>query len=190
MNRPFYKTSAPSMDILLSSNLERLLYLMTSDAELVSRKMRELNEKGKYKLSEDILKKIQTDFSAYYLDEPDISEEIKNIYERHSYLIDSHTAIASGALKLFREDCGDNSAAVILSTASPYKFAEFVINSILYRTENSINPTDSLSKLSGTEIPEYIKAIEKRPVRFKETVKKEEMKEKILLFGSDKQQVR
>ena len=111
------------MDILLSSNLERLLYLVSFDDELVSKKMRELREKGRYELSEENVKKIKTDFAAYYLDETDTSNEIKKVFKEHAYLIDSHTAIASGALNLFREDNNDNSVAVILSTASPYKFA-------------------------------------------------------------------
>lgn len=184
MNRPFYKTSAPSMDILLSSNLERLLYLVSFDDELVSKKMRELREKGRYQLSEENVKKIKTDFAAYYLDETDTSNEIKRVFKEHTYLIDSHTAIASGTLNLFREVNNDNSVAVILSTASPYKFAEFVLSSISDNTENSSDPIKNLNELSGIDIPEYIKVIEKRPIRFKEVVKKEEMKGKVLLFGS------
>lgn len=184
MNRPFYKTSAPSMDILLSSNLERLLYLASFDDELVSEKMHELKEKGRYELSEENIKTIKTDFEAYYLDETDTSEEIESIFKEHFYLIDSHTAIASGALKLFREESGDSSVAVVLSTASPYKFAEFVLSSISDIEENNSDPIGRLKVLSGVEIPEYIKTIKTRPLRFKEVVKREEMKEKVLIFGS------
>lgn len=184
MNRPFYKTSAPSMDILLSSNLERLLYLASFDDELVSEKMCELRTEGRYELSEKQMKTIKTCFTAYYLDEADTSEEINNIFKEHSYLIDSHTAIASGALKLFREENGDSSVAVVLSTASPYKFAEFVLSSISDIEENNLDPIGRLKVLSGVEIPEYIKTIKTRPLRFKEVVKREEMKEKVLIFGS------
>lgn len=185
MNRPFYKTSSPSMDILLSSNLERLLYLVSFDDELVSKKMCELREKGRYELSEENVKKIKTDFAAYYFDETDTSNEINKVFKDYAYLIDSHTAIASGALKLFRKDKKDNSVAVILSTASPYKFAEFVLSSISENTANSSDSISGLNRLSGIDIPEYIKVIEKRPIRFKEVVKKEEMKDKVLLFGSN-----
>jgi threonine synthase len=172
------------MDILLSSNLERLLYLASFDDELVSEKMHELKEKGRYELSEENVKTIKTDFEAYYLDETDTSEEIDSIFKEHSYLIDSHTAIASGALKLFREESGDSSVAVVLSTASPYKFAEFVLSSISDIEENNSDPIGRLKVLSGVEIPEYIKTIKTRPLRFKEVVKREEMKEKVLIFGS------
>ncbi len=185
MNRPFYKTSSPSMDILLSSNLERLLYLVSFDDELVSKKMCELREKGRYELSEENVKKIKTDFAAYYFDETDTSNEINKVFKDYAYLIDSHTAIASGALKLFRKDKKDNSVAVILSTASPYKFAEFVLSSISENTANSSDSISALNRLSGIDIPEYIKVIEKRPIRFKEVVKKEEMKDKVFLFGSN-----
>lgn len=146
--------------------------------------MRELRENGRYELSEEAVKTMKKDFAAYYLDEHEIAKEIKNLYDKHSYLIDSHTAIASGALNLFREENGDDSAAVILSTASPYKFAEFALSSISEDTEDILDPIKSLHELSGIDIPEYIKAIEKRPIRFKEVVKREEMKDKVLLFGS------
>lgn len=183
MNRPFYKTSAPSMDILLSSNLERLLFLITGNDEAVSEKMRELAEKGRYELSEEYLKRIDADFSAYYADEEDIAAEIELVFKKNAYVIDSHTAVASRALRMFREDTDDTSAAVVLSTASPYKFADFVVGAAFKDHEKGIDSVETLEKLSGADVPDYIKKIKDLPVRFNEVLKKSEMEDKILSFG-------
>ncbi len=125
--RDFYVTNSPSMDILVSSNLERLLFDLCQDPATVKSLMEQMNTKGEYQLPEDMQKKL-SGFWADYATPEEIEGEIKRVYEESGYVIDPHTAVASLAAKRFKEE--DDKPTVVLSTASPYKFPETVYHAI------------------------------------------------------------
>ncbi len=124
-NRDFYLTMSPSMDILISSNLERLLYFV-SGSEKTAAYMNALKQTGAYSVDGEILAKIRENFSGYYTDEAQTAETIRNVYEKYGYLADTHTAVAIHAAEEYVHQSGDNRPMVIDSTASPYKFANNV----------------------------------------------------------------
>ncbi|MDU2066203.1 MAG: threonine synthase, partial [Sporomusaceae bacterium] len=122
-NRPFYKTSSPSMDILVSSNLERLLYLATQgDSEKVTTWMTELKTKGDYAITGDLAKALSEDFYALWANETEITATIHEVFTASSYLLDPHTAVAWHTAKVYRERTGDERHCIVVSTASPFKF--------------------------------------------------------------------
>ena len=174
--REFFKTMSPSMDILISSNLERLLYVV-GGAELTSRLMNELKENGKYTLPADIMAKIGGTFSGYYLSEKETAETIGRTFDKFGYLIDTHTAVGVGCAEKYVTETGDKKVTVIASTASPYKFAADVAAS-LGRPIDSDEPSEilgTLSSISGTEIPAPLKRTLTLPVRFTRVVDASEM---------------
>ncbi|MBQ0001884.1 MAG: threonine synthase, partial [Clostridiales bacterium] len=128
--REFMLTSSPSMDILISSNLERLIYRIAGEnAELCADLMKALSAGGEYTITEE-MKAGLTDFYGNYLSEAETAETIKSIYEKDNYVIDTHTAVAAGVYRKYVKETGDDHTAVIASTASPYKFTRSVINAI------------------------------------------------------------
>lgn len=167
-NREFFSTISPSMDILISSNLERLLFVLSDyDDEKISKYMRDLSEKGKYSVDEALLKKIQETFVAFYCDEEDCKKTIKEAYEKDSRLIDTHTAVAYYASKKYM----DKNKNIILSTASPYKFCNNVLNALAaYTKENEFDAMRELEKISGEKIPDNLKNIENLPDLHKRTI--------------------
>lgn len=129
--RPFHKTTSPSMDILVSSNLERLLFLLCGqNEEIVAGWMKELNEKGSYRVSPEVLKKLQSEFDGGYADSARAARAIRKAWEEKGYLMDPHTAVAAAVLEDRRVKTGDETPAVILSTASPYKFSGAVLSAL------------------------------------------------------------
>lgn len=162
--REFFKTASPSMDILVSSNLERLLYEATgNDAGLVDQYMQQLNTEGHYEIEEEVLKKIQKQFFGAWVDEVETKETIGRVYSNYKYLMDTHTAVAWRALEKYRILTGDETYSIVLSTASPYKFADNVIRSIDPAAEICSNPFDLLRQLeekTGAPIPERMAALE------------------------------
>ncbi len=174
-NRKFYTTMSPSMDILISSNLERLLYLMCG-AEETAGYMKSLSETGAYTVSADCLAKIRESFEGYYCDEAGTSATIKETFETENYLIDTHTAVAVKCANEYIEQTNDTRKMVIASTASPYKFAVDVLDSLTH--ERDAEPLESLAKLCSvtkTEIPAPLSGLDKREVRFNKTISKDEM---------------
>lgn len=179
-NRSFYTTMSPSMDILISSNLERLLYVM-SGTENTAELMKKLNTEGRYTVSADLKKKLDDHFTGLCCNEEQTAARIKKTFEEDKYLIDTHTAVGLDCAKQYMEKNRDGIKMVVASTASPYKFAADVYTAI---TEKA--PTDGLSalceltELTGTEIPYPLKDIDKRAVRFNTVIKKEDMPAEVL----------
>ena len=160
-NRDFILTTSPSMDILISSNLERLIYLISGqDARRNSGFMQELKTEGIYKVSGEMKAEL-SDFAAGYATEEEVKQTIHDIYKNTGYVVDTHTAVASRVYKAYAEDSGDSRKTVIASTASPYKFVGSVMSAIddKYKGMDELELLDELSRISGTEIPKAIDEI-------------------------------
>ena len=178
--RPFHTTMSPSMDILISSNLERLLYMATGDDKQVKAWMTALSEEGSYRIPEDLLKTLQADFAFGWCSEEDTAKEIGERYAA-GYLMDTHTAVASRVLAEYRAESGDRKPAVVLSTASPYKFCDHVLRAIGSGTEGSgTQLIDTLSRVTGTQIPWPLAGLDKREIRFDQVVEKSDMPSAVL----------
>ena len=165
--REFTVTSSPSMDILISSNLERLIYRIAgNDAEKNAAMMQALSGEGEYTITEE-MKAGLADFYGNYADEKETAEAIKNLYENTGYVIDTHTAVAASVYKKYVADTKDTKPTVIASTASPYKFAHSVMTAIdkKYDVLGEFELVDELVKLSNTPEPEAVKEIRTAPVR-------------------------
>ncbi len=179
--REFKITSSPSMDILLSSNLERLLYhLSREDVVKVSYFMRQLNLTGKYEVTGEIKKEL-ANFFAGYASEEDTAKAIKEVFEASGYIMDTHTAVAYSVCQQYRQKTGDATSTVIVSTASPYKFTADVLKSIdkKFAGRDEFELLEEMSKLKKEEIPAAVRDLEKRPVQHKIVCRPEEMKEKV-----------
>lgn len=175
--REFTVTSSPSMDILISSNLERLIYRIAgNDAEKNAVMMQALNGEGEYTITEE-MKKGLVDFYGNYADEKETAEAIKDLYEKTGYVIDTHTAVAASVYKKYVADTQDRKTTVIASTASPYKFARSVMNAIdpKYDALDEFQLVDELVKISNTEEPNAVKEIRTAPVRHNNVCAVDEM---------------
>ena len=166
-NREFVLTTSPSMDILISSNLERLIYKISGeDARKDTDLMTELKTKGSYAITGE-MKANLADFAAGYATEEQVAKKIHDIYEDTGYVMDTHTAVAATVYKAYREDSKDDRKTVIASTASPYKFAGSVMSAIdpKYKGQDDFKLIEELQKVSGTEIPNAIKEIMNAEIR-------------------------
>ena len=164
--RPFHKTLSPSMDILISSNLERLLYLESGDSALVSSLMAQLKAEGHYEIPAPLLEKLQARFVPFYCDDDATLAGIAEVWSKSGYLIDTHTAVARQAAKA----C-DLGPTVILSTASPYKFPAAVCSAIgVDAAGDEFEQMDALEKASGFAMPENLRGLRGRPVRHTDCV--------------------
>ena len=179
-NRNFFTTISPSMDILISSNLERLLYHVSdSNDKLVSEYMNKLSRDGKYQVKEDIFDKISSLFYADFADDDETLETISDINKNFGYTPDTHTAVAINVYDKYVKKTGDNHKTVIASTANPYKFNESVIKAIC--GENQVQGLDEfellekLNSISKMEIPYSLKSLKEKEVRFKTVCDKENM---------------
>ncbi len=184
-NRPFYTTSSPSMDILISSNLERLLYhLYNEDANAVSGLMKALSNDGKYQVSADVLAKLQAEFTGGYCDEEATQATISRLFKEKHYLCDTHTAVAVKVYDDYVKETGDQTPCVIASTASPYKFAADVLPAV----DSAEIPADGfellekLSAVSDTPVPGPLAELKSKEVLHKTCVEKEEMADFIKSF--------
>lgn len=160
-NREFILTTSPSMDILISSNLERLIYLIAGeDAAKDAELMNALKKAGAYEISEE-MKKNLSDFAAGYATEVQVKKTIHDIYETTGYVMDTHTAVAASVYQEYRKDSKDEKKTVIASTASPYKFARSVMTAIdpKYDAMEEFELIDELQKVSRMEIPNAIEEI-------------------------------
>ena len=174
-NRDFHCTMSPSMDILISSNLERLLYFCAG-SDATADYMKQLNTTGKYSVDSEILAKIHENFLGYYSDEKSTSETIKDYYVNHSYLADTHTSVALNCAEQYIKESGDTTPMVVASTASPYKFAVDVYESLTdKRTSDDLEALGELSSYSGTEITYPLRDLDKREVRFTQTIEADDM---------------
>ncbi len=164
-NRSFHATMSPSMDILISSNLERLLYLLLG-SERCAALMHKLNKSGRYSITKEELKLISEDFIGYFTDEEDCSSTIKRTFTCENRLIDTHTAVALSAAERYMSDYETTSAMLVVSTASAYKFAGDVLLSLTgNKPENDLDAPAMLRDLTGVEIPTpLLDAISKEPI--------------------------
>ena len=178
-NRPFILTSSPSMDILISSNLERLIYKIAGeDADKNRMLMKALSEDGKYQITEEMKERL-ADFTGGYAAEDDVAKEIRRMYEKTGYVLDTHTAVASFVYRQYREQSGDERTAVIASTASPFKFTRSVMNAIdsKYDAMTDFELVDELSRISKVSVPKAIEDIRTAPVLHDTVVEKDGMKD-------------
>ncbi len=160
-NRGFVLTSSPSMDILVSSNLERLIYLITGEDDRKTKElMGGLTGDGNYTITEEMAKKL-SDFEAGFATEEDTAECIRHIYEETGYVLDTHTAVAAYVCRQYRDKSGDGRKCVVASTASPYKFAKRVMTAIdgKYKAMDDLALLRELKTVSGVEMPQAIKDI-------------------------------
>ncbi len=184
-NREFILTSSPSMDILISSNLERLIYRIAgNDADKNVSLMKDLSEKGSYDITDE-MKKALSDFYGNYTSEQETAAAIRELYEKTGYIIDTHTAVASGVYGKYKEETGDvGTKTVIASTASPFKFTRSVMNAIdpKYDAMSDFELADELSKIGKVKVPQAIEDIRSAPVRHDTVCKVEEMPEVVKSF--------
>lgn len=183
-NRKFVLTSSPSMDILISSNLERLIYLASGrDAEKSRELMRLLSQSGKYEITPEMKEKLG-DFYAEYANETETAGTIKSLYENCGYITDPHTAVAACAYRKYKSETGDETKTVIVSTASPFKFTKSVMDAIGEGKAGTDDfaLADRLSELSGVKVPKAIESIKEAPVLHNHVCEKENMAEMVKQF--------
>ena len=183
-NREFILTSSPSMDILISSNLERLIYhIAGNDADKNAALMKALNTTGVYEITPDMREKL-ADFEGGYTSEEDTAKTIKNLYDATGYVIDTHTAVAAGVYNQYKEKTGDTTKTVIASTASPFKFTRSVMNAIdkKYDAMGDFELVDELSKIGNVAVPNAIEEIRTAPVLHDHVCEVEEMPQMVKDF--------
>ncbi|MDE6659935.1 MAG: threonine synthase, partial [Eubacterium sp.] len=182
-NRSFYTTTSPSMDILISSNLERLLYHMSGeDDKLVADLMKQLSENGKYTVSDKLIKDIQTTFNAGFASEDEVNETIKNHFDKFNYLCDTHTAVAVKVYDNYVAETKDDIPTVIDSTASPYKFSKSVLSAVLGGKTPDLDEFDMVDKLNevtNADVPTPLANLKDKEVRFNNVCDKENMSEMV-----------
>ena len=175
--RPLLKTTSPSMDILVSSNLERLLYLLSGDTALVAGLMKDLSEQGFYRVPDALLAAIQAEFAAGYCNDAQAEAVIGRVYREQGYLMDPHTACGWAAAETHRGDA----PTVVLSTASPYKFSTAVLTAIGADTSGSeYDRMERMQALTGIPIPPALAALRTKPERHTGVIPKEKMLEFVL----------
>ncbi len=183
-NRAFMTTISPSMDILVSSNLERLLFdLSSGDDKLIAHYMKALASEGKYAASDDIMRHIERDFDCGWSTDAETEETISDVFHTHHYLIDTHTAVAYNVLKKYREKTGDGTKTVVVSTASPFKFCDSVLKALQEHNAHGDNSEirgvdliDRLEEITGVKAPAPLKSLRGKTVRFKESVGCDDMR--------------
>lgn len=175
--RPLLKTTSPSMDILVSSNLERLLYLLSGDTALVAGLMKDLSEQGFYRVPDALLAAIQAEFAAGYCNDAQAEAVIGRVYRERGYLMDPHTACGWAAAETHRGDA----PTVVLSTASPYKFSTAVLTAIGADISGSeYDRMERMQTLTGIPIPPALAALRTKPERHTGVIAKEKMLEYVL----------
>ena len=181
-NRPFHTTMSPSMDILVSSNLERLLFALTNqDDQAVAGYMKQLNETGRYEVTDGLKAKLKEEFFGGFCDEAKTSEVIAKVWKEHDYLIDPHTAVAYQVMEEYRAASGDKNQTVFVSTASPFKFCDSVLSSLgVTEVRAGIGALDQLNEVTGRPAPVPLASLRDKAVRFEEHVDKEQMMDVVL----------
>ena len=183
-NRSFYNTISPSMDILISSNLERLLYLLSDeDDAVVADYMDQLSAQGRYTVHGGMLKAIQDCFAGGWADEAATKATIAAMKKDHDYLIDTHTAVAFKVLEDYRKETGDQTCTVVASTASPFKFCDSVLSALgVEEQAKGVALLEQLSQVSGVDAPAPLAALGSKSVRFTEFGEKEQMRDEVRAF--------
>ncbi len=183
LKREFYKTMSPSMDILISSNLERLLFELTGrDPEAVKDMMKRLKEQRAYAIDGAAKKTLEQYFYADWCGEDETMDCIKHTFTQKSYLLDTHTAVAARVYEKYKKQTGDDTKTVIVSTASPYKFPSDVLSSLGEDTSglSGFETAERLSKVTGTSVPEQILALKGKPERHAAVVDIDGMKRAVI----------
>ena len=158
--RQFHLTNAPAMDILVSSNLERLLFdLDDNNAQEIKQWMDQLNDQGFYQVNDQVFEKMNNLFAAGFATQSEVKDEIRRVYEDDVYVIDPHTAVGSFVTKKYHEQTGDKTPTIIVSTASPYKFPETVFSAL---TKKEVSPASpALNQLDSLLNEDLVPAIKK-----------------------------
>ena len=182
-NRQFYTTISPSMDILISSNLERLLYHLCGENDAQIREwFSSLSDCGKYEVSDSVKAVLKEEFYAGFCDDTQTKACIKEQYDKHSYVCDTHTAVAVKVYEDYREKTGDTTKTVIASTASPYKFSNSVLEAlgVFDSSLDEFELVDKLYEVSKLEVPKSLAELKDKEIRFKDTIEKSDMKDFVL----------
>ena len=179
--RPFYKTVSPSMDILVSSNLERLLYLLSGDDKLVAGLMKSLSEEGAYEVPAEMLEKLHELFWAGCCDDEAAKAAIGKFWKEEHYLCDTHTAVAWDVAQQYKKENADHNAVVVLSTASPYKFPAAVLEGIGEQAKgDEFDVMEQLHDVTGVPVPKNLAALRERAVRHRDVIERDEMLDYVL----------
>ena len=175
--RDFYKTVSPSMDILVSSNLERLLYLLSGlDTEETAGYMTSLDKTGEYTVSDELLSKLKAEFYGGSCDDEETLKTINHVYRDFGYLCDTHTAVAFNVAEKFQKETENRNKTVILSTASPYKFSTAVSEAIGVSTDgDEFSIMESLNKATNVAIPKGLNNLKGKEVKHTDVINKDEM---------------
>lgn len=173
--REFYKTNAPAMDILVSSNLERLVYMMAQESQKVKSYMDDLNQNGVYEISSDLLEKIQDVFKAGWLNEDEVLDTIKTCFEQTGYLLDTHTAIGYGVYKEYQKTSGDETKTIILATASPYKFADSVYKALTDQNLSEYQAIEAVYEKTGVDIPKPLVQLDQKEILHQKVIDKDDI---------------
>ena len=175
-SRPFYKTNSPSMDILVSSNLERLLYLLCGDEKYVASLMEQLNTKGTYQISDEMLMKLQALFACGCCDDEAAGKTIGKIWAHEKYLCDPHTAVAWTVADQFIAQQTDQAPVVVLATASPYKFPAAVLQALgQMPDQNEFAMMEQLYQATGVSVPKGLAQLQNKSVLHRDVINREDM---------------
>lgn len=183
-NRDFVLTSSPSMDILISSNLERLIYKIAGNSAAKNKEfMDALSTEGKYTITPQMQAELK-DFYGNYASEAETSKVIGDLYRNTNYMIDTHTAVAVDVYKKYKQETNDETKAIIASTASPYKFTRSVMHSIdeAYDAKTDFELVDELSEITGVAVPQAIEDIRTAPVLHDTVCETEDMLKEVKKF--------
>lgn len=184
-NRDFYTTISPSMDILISSNLERLLYHMSDgDTALINNWFNSLKETGRYEVTDNVKKKISEEFYAGYCSDAETKAAIKDCFESYSYLMDTHTAVAYKVYNEYKDNTGDMTKTLIASTANPYKFGTAVYEAVGGSCDglDEFTIIDRLQEKTGTVIPQALASTKNKEIRFKGVIERDMMAQTVMNF--------
>ena len=175
-SRPFYKTNSPSMDIFVSSNLERMLYLLCGDEKYVASLMEQLNTKGSYQISDEMLMKLQALFSCGCCDDEAAGKTIGKVWANEKYLCDPHTAVAWTVADQFIAQQTDKAPVVVLSTASPYKFPAAVLTALGQKPDrNEFAMMDQLYQATGVSVPKGLAQLQNKAQLHHDVINREDM---------------
>ncbi|MBQ9979957.1 MAG: threonine synthase [Oscillospiraceae bacterium] len=182
--RPFHMTTSPSMDILVSSNLERLLYHLSGEDDVrVSGWMKQLSEEGVYEIPGDMKSALGELFAAGFATDDEAAATIKKVWDEQGYLMDTHTAVAYTVMERYRAATGSTVPAVVASTASPYKFCDSVLAALGEKCGgDGLALVDTLEKVSGLKVPEGLAALKNASIRFETVLEKQDMAKAVVEY--------
>ncbi len=183
-NRQFFTTISPSMDILVSSNLERLLYKLSGNSDIAVKEwMNALKTDGRYEVPDDVKSLINNKFYGGFCDDVQTKDTISKLFENNDYLCDTHTAVAVNVYEQYVTETGDKTPSVIASTASPYKFSKSVLEAVSTDAdlpETEFDMVDKLNAVSGMNVPEPLANLKNKTVRFSDVTEVNEMEDYVL----------